>query len=96
MGNCQPPKRHVVADGAVLQICDVAQSDPFASPNQTLRIYLSDGQLYSLSVRNFDSPDPATSREETAHPRRVGAGDRRCRNESTARRAGLGYGGRPQ
>jgi hypothetical protein len=74
MGNCQPPKRHVLADGTVLQIYDVAPSDPFASLNQTLRIYLPDGQLYSLSVRNFGSPDFATNREDTAHPHRVGAG----------------------
>lgn len=74
MGNCQPPKRHVLADGTVLQIYDVAPSDPFASLNQTLRIYLPDGQLYSLSVRNFGSPDFATNREDPGHPHRVGAG----------------------
>lgn len=74
MANCQPPKRHVLADGTVLQIYDVAPSDPFASLNQTLRIYLPDGQLYSLSVQNFGSPDFATNREDPAHPHRVGAG----------------------
>jgi hypothetical protein len=74
MGNCQPPKRHVLADGTVLQIYDVAPSDPFASLNQTLRIYLPDGQLYSLSVRNFGSPDFATNREDSGHPHRVGPG----------------------
>jgi len=58
----------------VLQIYDVAPSDPFASLNQTLRIYLPDGQLYSLSVRNFGSPDFATNREDPRHPHRVGAG----------------------
>jgi hypothetical protein len=74
MGNCQPPKRHVLADGTVLQIYEVAPSDPFASLTQTLRIYLPDGQLYSLSVRNFGSPDFATNREDPGHPHRVGAG----------------------
>jgi hypothetical protein len=74
MYNCQAPKRHVLADGTVLQIYDVAPSDPFASLNQTLRIYLPDGQLYSLSVRNFGSPDFATNREDPGHPHRVGAG----------------------
>lgn len=74
MGNCQPPKRHVLADGTVLQIYDVAPSDPFASLNQTLRIYLPDGRLHSLSVRNFGSPDFATNRNDPAHPHRVGAG----------------------
>lgn len=74
MGNCQPPKRHVLADGTVLQIYDVAPSDPFASQNQTLRIYLPDGQLYSLSVLNFGGPDFETNREDTGHPYRVGAG----------------------
>jgi hypothetical protein len=74
MYNCQAPKRHVLADGTVLQIYDVAPSDPFASLNQTLRIYLPDGQLYSLSVRNFGSPDLATNREDPEHPHRVGAG----------------------
>jgi hypothetical protein len=74
MYNCQAPKRHVLADGTVLQIYDVAPSDPFASLNQTLRIYLPDGQLYSLSVRNFGSPDLATNREDPVHPHRVGAG----------------------
>lgn len=72
--NCQAPKRHVLADGTVLQIYDVAPSDPFASLNQTLRIYRPDGQLYSLSVWNFGSPDFATNREDPAHPHRVGAG----------------------
>ena len=74
MSNCQAPKRHVLADGTVLQIYDVAPSDPFASLNQTVRIYLPDGQLYSLSVRNFGSPDFATNREDPGHPHRVGAG----------------------
>jgi hypothetical protein len=74
MYNCQAPKRHVLADGTVLQIYDVAPSDPFASLNQTLRIYRPDGQLYSLSVRNFGSPDFATNREDPGHPHRVGAG----------------------
>jgi hypothetical protein len=74
MGNCQPPKRHVLADGTVLQIYDVAPSEPFASLDQTLRIYLPDGQLHSLSVRNFGSPDFATNRDDPAHPHRVGAG----------------------
>jgi hypothetical protein len=74
MHNCQAPKRHVLADGTVLQIYDVAPSDPFASLTQTLRIYLPDGQLYSLSVRNFGSPDFATNREDPAHPHRVGPG----------------------
>lgn len=74
MYNCQAPKRHVLADGTVLQIYDVAPSDPFASLTQTLRIYRPDGQLYSLSVQNFGSPDFATNRENTAHPHRVGAG----------------------
>jgi hypothetical protein len=72
--NCQPPKRHVLADGTVLQIYDVAPSDPFASRTQTLRIYQPDGQLYSVSVRNFGSPDFATNREDSGRPHRVGAG----------------------
>lgn len=74
MGNCQPPKRHVLADGTVLQIYDVAPSDPFASLNQTLRIYRPDGQLHSLSVRNFGSPDFATNRQDPGNPHRVGPG----------------------
>ncbi|MEU4447904.1 hypothetical protein AB0K14_04510 [Actinosynnema sp. NPDC050801] len=74
MGNCRPPNRHVLADGTVLQIYDVVPSDPFASLTRTLRIYLPDGQLHSLSVRNFSSRDFATNREDPAHPRRVGAG----------------------
>ncbi|MFE9747166.1 hypothetical protein ACFYOT_19870 [Saccharothrix saharensis] len=73
-GNCRPPKRHVLSDGTVLQIYDVAPSDPFASLNQTLRIYLPDGQLRSLTVRNFGSPDFATNRQDPGHPHRVGAG----------------------
>ena len=74
MGNCLAPKRHVLADGTVLQIYDVAPSDPFASLTQTLRIYRPDGQLHTLSVRNFGSPDFATNRDDPAHPHRVGAG----------------------
>lgn len=74
LGNCEPPKRHVLADGTVLQIYDVVPSDPFASRTQTLRIYRPDGRLDSLTVRNFGSPDFKTNREDTAHPYRVGAG----------------------
>ncbi|HEX6351762.1 hypothetical protein [Actinophytocola sp.] len=74
MGNCQPPKRHVLADGTVLQIYDVVPSEPFASQNQTLRIYRPDGQLSSLSVRNFGSPDFETNRDDPGNPHRVGAG----------------------
>ncbi|WP_309114248.1 hypothetical protein [Saccharothrix sp.] len=74
MGNCAPPKRHVLADGTVLQIYDVAPSDPFASLTQTLRIYRPDGQLHSLTVRNFGSPDFATNRQDPGNPHRVGAG----------------------
>ncbi|MEJ2856751.1 MULTISPECIES: hypothetical protein [unclassified Saccharothrix] len=73
-GNCRPPKRHVLADGTVLQVYDVVPSDPFASQNQTLRIYRPDGRLHSLSVRNFGSPDFTTNRQDTGNPHRVGAG----------------------
>nr|BFE54299.1 hypothetical protein GCM10017745_77260 [Saccharothrix mutabilis subsp. capreolus] len=74
MGNCLPPKRHVLADGTVLQIYDVVPSDPFASLDQTLRIYLPDGRLHSVSVRNFSGWDFATNRQDPARPHRVGPG----------------------
>ncbi|GAA0244123.1 hypothetical protein GCM10010492_49220 [Saccharothrix mutabilis subsp. mutabilis] len=74
LGNCRPPKRHVLADGTVLQIYDVAPSDPFASLDQTLRIYLPDGRLHSVSVRNFSGWDFATNRQDPARPHRVGPG----------------------
>jgi hypothetical protein len=73
-GNCQPPKRHVLPDGTVLQLYDAAPSDPFASLTRTLRIYLPDGQLHSLTARNYGSPDFTTNREDPGHPHRTGPG----------------------
>ncbi|TDV55318.1 hypothetical protein [Actinophytocola oryzae] len=74
LSNCEAPKRRVLGDGTVLQIYDVAPSEPFVSLDQTLRIYRPDGQLYALSVRNFGSPDFATNPADPGHPDRVGAG----------------------
>jgi hypothetical protein len=72
--NCDPPKREVLADGTVLQVYRWQPSEPFQSLTQVLRIYLPDGQLYTLTVRNFGSPDFAPNPVQPEVPNRVGAG----------------------
>lgn len=72
--NCEPPKRHVLDDGTVLQIYRWQPSEPFQSLTQVLRIYRPGGQLYTLTVRNFGSPDLGTDPEYPDQIERVGAG----------------------
>jgi hypothetical protein len=72
--NCDPPKRHVLADGTVMQIYATQPSEPFQSLTQVLRIYRPGGTLYTVTVRNFGSPDFAPNPGQPAYPKRVGAG----------------------
>ncbi|WP_158073556.1 hypothetical protein [Actinophytocola xanthii] len=72
--NCEPPKRQVLPGGAVVQLYALQPSDPFQSLTQTARIYLPDGQMYMLAVRNFGSPDFAPNPSQPEDPERVRAG----------------------
>lgn len=73
-GNCAPPKRHVQADGTVLQIYETRPSEPFRSLTQVLRIYLPNGRLYQVVVQNWGSPDLEPNPIQPENPNRVGAG----------------------
>lgn len=72
--NCDPPMRQVLTDGTVLQIYATRPSEPFQSLAQVLRIYRPDGTLYTVTVRNFGSPDFATNPDQPDVPTRVGPG----------------------
>lgn len=74
VGNCEPPKRHVLADGTVLQLYDTRVSEPFESLTQTLRIFLPNGRMYQLVAQNWGSPDLRTNPDEPGSPIRVGKG----------------------
>ncbi|MDQ3786906.1 MAG: hypothetical protein M3422_06645, partial [Actinomycetota bacterium] len=74
VGNCDPPKRHVLADGTVLQLYDTRVSEPFQSLTQTLRIFLPNGRMYQVVAQNWGSPDLQTNRDEPGSPIRVGKG----------------------
>jgi hypothetical protein len=74
VGNCEPPKRHVLADGTVLQLYETRVSEPFRSLTQTLRIFLSNGRMYQVVAQNWGSPDLRTNPDEPGSPIRVGRG----------------------
>ena len=74
VGNCAPPKRHVLADGTVLQLYEPRPSEPFQSLTQTLRIFLPNGRLYQVVAQNWGSPDLETNRAQPGNPTRVGTG----------------------
>ncbi|CCH31261.1 hypothetical protein ABZ816_03195 [Actinosynnema sp. NPDC047251] len=56
-GNCLPPRRMVRPNGVLLQLYPVRVSEPFQSLTQELRVYAPSGEVYSISLRNFGSPD---------------------------------------
>lgn len=72
--NCDPPKRHVLADGTVTQIYAMHPSEPFQSLLQTVRVYRPDGTLYTVTVRNFGSPDFAPNPAQPDMPQHVRPG----------------------
>jgi hypothetical protein len=72
--NCDPPRRQALDDGTVLQIYATYPREPFQSLAQVLRIYRPDGTLYTVTVRNFGSPDLAPNPDQPENPKRVGAG----------------------
>lgn len=74
VGNCAPPKRHVLADGTVLQLYETRPSEPFQSLTQVLRIFQPDGRLYQVVVQSWGSPDLETNPDQPGSPTRVGAG----------------------
>lgn len=73
-GNCDPPKRHVLADGSVLQLYSYTAGAPFVSLTRTLRIYRPDGTLYELAVASWGSPDLAPDPARSEVRMRVGPG----------------------
>ncbi|MER5265947.1 hypothetical protein ABTZ99_28065 [Actinosynnema sp. NPDC002837] len=72
-GNCVPPRRLVRADGTVLQFYPIRVSEPFQSVAQVLRVYMTTGATYAITVANFGSPD-FSWREEDSSFDRTGAG----------------------
>lgn len=74
VGNCEPPKRHVLPDGTVLQLYETRVSEPFRSMTQTLRIFLPNGRMYQVVAQNWGSPDFRNNPEEPGSPIRVGNG----------------------
>ncbi|NUT52845.1 MAG: hypothetical protein HOV94_37000, partial [Saccharothrix sp.] len=72
-GNCEPPRRLVRADGTVLQYYPVRASEPFQSLDRVLRVYTRTGEIYSIGVRNYGSPD-FTPQEDQRAFNRTGAG----------------------
>ena len=74
VGNCEPPQRHVLADGTVLQLYEMRPSEPFESVTQTLRIFLPNGRLYQVVTQSWGSPDFETNRDDPGSPIRVSKG----------------------
>jgi hypothetical protein len=72
--NCDPPKRHVLPDGTVLQIYARQPNEPFQSLSQVLRVYRPGGELFTLTVLNYGTPDFAPDPDRPGIPQRVGAG----------------------
>lgn len=74
VGNCLPPQRTVRPDGTILQIYSVRPSEPYASLQQTVRVYRPDGIQYSISTHNWGSPDVRPDPRQPSVPKRIGAG----------------------
>lgn len=55
-GNCEPPYRHILADGTVLQIYPAETFHPEA-PSQPIRIYRPDGFLYVITAAGYSEAD---------------------------------------
>jgi hypothetical protein len=55
-GNCEPPYRHTLADGTVLQIYPTEDFHPEA-PTQAIRIYRPDGFLYVITSAGYGDAD---------------------------------------
>jgi hypothetical protein len=74
VGNCSPPKRHVLADGTVLQLYETGPSESFQLLTQTLRIFLPNGRLYQVTVQSWGSQDFETDPDRPEGRTLVGAG----------------------
>jgi hypothetical protein len=74
VGNCEPPKRHVLADGTVLQLYETRPAEPVQSLTQVLRIFLPNGRLYQVTSQNWGSSDLETNRDQPTFPLRIGQG----------------------
>lgn len=55
-GDCEPPARHVLADGTVLQLYPVGKNEP-QSPTQHLQIFQPDGHEYILTSAGYGEAD---------------------------------------
>lgn len=51
-GDCVPPKRHVLANGTVLQLHSVVEAAPEPTFSQVLMIYTSAGTSYRITLSN--------------------------------------------
>ncbi|TWP52769.1 hypothetical protein FKR81_06455 [Lentzea tibetensis] len=54
-GDCVPPRRHVLADGTVLQLHALKEAMPVPSLSQRLVIYAPNGMSYEISVSNHSA-----------------------------------------
>lgn len=73
VGNCNPPRRAVLDNGAVVQLYEVRVSEPFQSLDLELRVYAPSGDVYAISAANYGSPDFAPQADQRAF-NRTGAG----------------------
>ncbi|MCG8920908.1 hypothetical protein [Lentzea sp. CC55] len=74
-GDCEPARRLVRPDGAVMQLHSVRPKEPFQTLTQALAVFRVDGLLVQLEVSNYGSPD--LTADDPANPaatRRTGAG----------------------
>lgn len=67
LANCQPPKRHVLADGTVLQLYPPMVGDRDQMLTQVLRIFLPDGTLYQVAFADWaQRPTPGVTERQLA------------------------------
>ncbi|GAA1274932.1 hypothetical protein [Saccharothrix xinjiangensis] len=73
VGNCHPPRRAVLDNGAVVQLYEVQASEPFQSLSLELRVYAPSGDVYAISAANHGSPDFTPQADQRAF-NRTGSG----------------------
>lgn len=58
-GNCEPPARHVLADGTVLQLYGIDTFNP-QQPVQHLQIYRPGNRMYAITAAGYSEADMIT------------------------------------
>jgi len=67
LANCQPPKRRVLANGAVLQVYPPMVDSKDQMLTQVLRVYLPDGTLYQVAAAGWTQrPAPQFTERQLA------------------------------